>query len=216
MYNRKIMNIIKAFIISILLATLTYSCTTNDETTVVLLGEEGYVKELTDVIPDSLLNVFETYFGTIPSGYIPPNVEGEYVITPKQRVYSNIPESDWPLDIVEPDINITLSKQHNRECIIQLYEATSTLTDTVYICGQDNLFAVYYTEQKTLEHSGYEHHITRDVIFKGEMTDSGIKDLNIASIIVDVKDNSNGNIIQYKKGDFFIYKDGDRFSERIN
>lgn len=206
----------KILIIGLLLSALTYSCTTNDDTTVILLGEEAYVKEVIEVIPDSLLNIFEDYFGSIPFGYIPPNVEGEFVVTPKQRIFSNIPETDWPLDVIEPDFSLSMSRQHNRVCILQLNEVSNTLTDTVYVTGRDKYFAIYYTEEKTLQHSGYEHDITRNVIMKGEMTDSGIKNLNIASIIVNAKDNSNGEITQYKKGDFFIYKDGDGFSEKIN
>ena len=210
------MNNIKVIILGSLFSLLLLSCTKNDDTTVILLGEEAYIEKITDVIPDTLQHVFEEYFGTIPSGYIPPNVEGEYIISPKQRIFSNVPEDNWPLDIIEPDINITMSKQHNRECILQLKEATETLTDTVYITGYDNLFTVYYTEEKTLQHSGYEHYITRNVIFKGEMTDYGIKNLKIASIIVNADDNSHGNIIQYKRGDFFLYEDGDNLSEKIN
>ena len=171
------MNNIKVIILGSLFSLLLLSCTKNDDTTVILLGEEAYIEKITDVIPDTLQHVFEEYFGTIPSGYIPPNVEGEYIISPKQRIFSNVPEDNWPLDIIEPDINITMSKQHNRECILQLKEATETLTDTVYITGYDNLFTVYYTEEKTLQHSGYEHYITRNVIFKGEITDYGIKNL---------------------------------------
>lgn len=210
------MNNIKVIILGSLFSLLLLSCTKNDDTTVILLGEEAYIEKITDVIPDTLQHVFEEYFGTIPSGYIPPNVEGEYIISPKQRIFSNVPEDNWPLDIIEPDIDITMSKQHNRECILQLKEATETLTDTVYITGYDNLFTVYYTEEKTLQHSGYEHYITRNVIFKGEMTDYGIKNLKIASIIVNADDNSHGNMIQYKRGDFFLYEDGDNLSEKIN
>lgn len=210
------MNNIKVIILGSLFSLLLLSCTKNDDTTVILLGEEAYIEKITDVIPDTLQHVFEEYFGTIPSGYIPPNVEGEYIISPKQRIFSNVPEDNWPLDIIEPDINITMSRQHNRECILQLKEATETLTDTVYITGYDNLFTVYYTEEKTLQHSGYEHYITRNVIFKGEMTDYGIKNLKIASIIVNADDNSHGNMIQYKRGDFFLYEDGDNLSEKIN
>lgn len=210
------MNNIKVIILGSLFSLLLLSCTKNDDTTVILLGEEAYIEKITDVIPDTLQHVFEEYFGTIPSGYIPPNVEGEYIISPKQRIFSNVPEDNWPLDIIEPDINITMSRQHNRECILQLKEATETLTDTVYITGYDNLFTVYYTEEKTLQHSGYEHYITRNVIFKGEMTDYGIKNLKIASIIVNASDNSHGNMIQYKRGDFFLYEDGDNLSEKIN
>ena len=209
------MNKIKILILTFIFSSLFFSCTENDSTTVVFLGKETYLKKMTEVIPDSLIGVFENYFGTIPSGYIPPNIEGEYIVTPKRRIFSNVSQDNWPLDIVEPDFNMTLSRQHNRECIMQLNEASSTLTDTVYISGYDNMFSVYYTEDKTLQHSGYEHNITRNIILKGEITDTGIKDLKIASIIVKAYDNSNGNIIQYKSGDFFLYEDGDKFSEKV-
>ena len=209
------MNKIKILILTFVFSSLFFSCTENDNTTVVLLGKETYLKKMTEVIPDSLIGVFENYFGTIPSGYIPPNIEGEYIVSPKRRIFSNVSQDNWPLDIVEPDFSMTLSRQHNRECIMQLNEASSTLTDTVYISGYDNMFSVYYTEDKTLQHSGYEHNITRNIIVKGEITDSGIKDLKIASIIVKAYDNSNGNIIQYKSGDFFLYEDGDKFSEKV-
>lgn len=209
------MNKIKIIILTFIFSSLFFSCTENDNTTVVLLGKETYLKKMTEVIPDSLIGVFENYFGTIPSGYIPPNIEGEYIVSPKRRIFSNVSQDNWPLDIVEPDFSMTLSRQHNRECIMQLNEASSTLTDTVYISGYDNMFSVYYTEDKTLQHSGYEHNITRNIIVKGEITDYGIKDLKIASIIVKAYDNSNGNIIQYKSGDFFLYEDGDKFSEKV-
>ena len=209
------MNKIKILILTFVFSSLFFSCTENDNTTVVLLGKETYLKKMTEVIPDSLIGVFENYFGTIPSGYIPPNIEGEYIVSPKRRIFSNVSQDNWPLDIVEPDFSMTLSRQHNRECIMQLNEASSTLTDTVYISGYDNMFSVYYTEDKTLQHSGYEHNITRNIILKGEITDTGIKDLKIASIIVKAYDNSNGNIIQYKSGDFFLYEDGDKFSEKV-
>ena len=92
------MNNIKVIILGSLFSLLLLSCTKNDDTTVILLGEEAYIEKITDVIPDTLQHVFEEYFGTIPSGYIPPNVEGEYIISPKQRIFSNVPEDNWPLD----------------------------------------------------------------------------------------------------------------------
>lgn len=210
------MDKLKALIAGLMLSALALGCTKNSETTVIFLGKESYVEKIENVIPDSLIGVFENHFGTLHSGYIPPNVEGVYMINPKKRVFSSIPDSIWLQDVVEPDIRITLSKQHNRECILLLEEATATLTDTVYITGHDRFFTVYYTEKKMMMHSGYEHSIVRDIIIKGEMTEYGIENLNIASIIENVKDNSDGNIFQYKRGDFFIYKDGDGFSEKIN
>lgn len=208
------MKTIKISILILIFSSILHSCTTNDDSTVILLGQENYVQNMNEIIPDSLLNIFETYFGTINTGYIPPNIEGKYVINPKRRVYSNV-STGWPLDVVEPEVTITISEQHNRVCIMEIDEYISTVTDTAYISGVDNFFTVYLTERKTLSYSGYESDITRNIVCKGEITPNGIKDLYIASVIIDVEDDSNGGIVQYKQGDFFIYKDADNMSDKI-
>lgn len=209
------MNIIKTSIFVIVLSFIIHSCTTNDDTTVILLGKENYVEEVNKIIPDTLLDVFESYFGTINTGYIPPNIEGTYILNPKKRVYSNI-STGWPLDVVEPELKLTISEQHNRVCIMEIDEYVSTVTDTAYISGYDNFFTVYLTERKALVYSGCETDITRNIICKGEITPNGIKNLHIATVILDVEDDSHGNIVQYNEGDFFIYKDADSFSNLID
>lgn len=197
-----------------LLFYLFFSCTTNEETTVVLLGEESYIKSTYEIIPDTLLHQFEVCAGTIHTGFIPPNIEGEYLINPKQRVHTNVSHG-WPLNVIEPEVKITISDQHNRVCVIKIDEFNSVITDTAYISGSGDLFSIYLTEEKHISHSGYNTYITREIIFNGEIVENGIKDLYMANIIIDVGDSSNGHIIQYNKGDMFIYKDKDAFSERI-
>lgn len=207
-------NIINFTFITILSCFL-YSCTTNDESTIVLLGEELYIKEINEIIPDSTLNIIESNIGTIHKGYIPPNIEGNYVINKKQRVFSNIGTNSWPIDVIEPDVKINIYQQHNRTCVIEIDELSSITTDTAYICGENDFFTLYLTENKVLFYSGFYTYITRNIIFTGEISEKGIKNIYMSSIITDAKDNSNGNIIQYNKGDLFIYKDSDNISERI-
>ena len=202
------------FIVVVLFSHFILSCTTNNDTTVVLLGEETYVKDIYEIIPDTLMHHIEAHTGNIHSGHIPPNIEGEYILSPKQRIFSNI-SNVWNLDVIEPDVKITIYDQHNRICGIQINELNSTITDTAYISGNENFFSLYLTEDKIISYSGYDSYISRNIIITGEMTENGIKDLYMSSIIMDTKDNSNGAIIQYKKGDLFIYKDSDSLSERI-
>lgn len=205
---------ISKLIIPIVALFLFSNCTKNDNTTVVLLGEESYVEDMLSVIPDTLLDVFDTHFGGIYNGLIPPNIEGDFLMTQKQRVFSNITEG-WPLDVIEPDVTLSIYNQENRIATLNITEGTETVTDTVYITGVDNHFAVYYTEDKVLSYLGYETIIKRNVIFKGEISEYGIRNLFMASIIADVIDNSNGALFQYNVGDFFIYKDADGFSKKF-
>ena len=191
-----------------------YCCTTNDDSTVILLGKESYIKEINEIIPDSVLNIIEYNTGTIHTGYIPPNIEGQYIIEHKQRLYSNV-NTPWPTNVIEPNVKINIYQQHNRTCVIEIDEISSITTDTAFISGNNDYFTLYLIEDKILSYSGYDSYITRNIIFTGEVSDNGIKNLYMSSIIIDVKDNSNGSIIQYDKGDLFIYKDSDNIAERV-
>jgi len=206
----KYLNIFALAVVSMIML----NCTKNDETTVILLGKESYIQDITKVIPDSLQSTFTEHFGMIHEGYIPPKVEGKFVMAKKERVYSNIGAS-WPLTVVEPNMYFTIKDQHNREANFILGEATETETDTVYICGNDNYFTLYYIEEKVMTYLGFNSRIKRAVLFNGEISEWGIKNLYNASVILEAYDNSGGSIVQYKKGDFFIYKDSDGLSERI-
>ncbi len=191
------------------------SCTKNDETTVVLLGEESYIHDIVDVIPGNLQPTFAEHF-TIHKGYIPPKVEGRYVVGKKERVYSNVDSLSWPLNVTEPNIYLTIKDQHNRVASLILEEATSSETDTVYITGHDEYFTMYYVEYKSINYLGFDTRIKRAMLINGEVCEWGVKNLYIASVILEAYDNSGGALAQYKRGDFFIYKDGDGLSEFTN
>lgn len=190
----------------------------NNGETITLIGTEYYVKDILTVIPDSLQGKFKAAFGNIPSGTIPPNIEGTYVIHPRQRVYTNIPYS-WPLNVVEADVQLKFENQHNGIASLDLIDDTEHLTDTVYVMGDGDAFTVYFREEKeydmTLEGNTYHVKMSRGIVMAGEIVNSGIRNLRYASIIRDVEDNSHGAIEQYAPGSFFIYKDGDGLADRI-
>lgn len=192
------------------------SCTKNDDNTIVLIGTEYYIDDILSVIPDSLQTKFFAEFGSIPEGYTPPKIEGSYVMDPKQRVSSNVPV--WPLQAHEPNVYMRFSTQHNGIVKMDLNEATETVTDTVFVCGSGNAFAVYFIENKAYEiainNQTYHAHVKRGMVMKGQETSEGLKDFRYASVIMETEDDSNGLIGQYDNGSYFIYRDGDGIARK--
>lgn len=187
-----------------------FACTKNDKDTIILIGTESYIDKITEAIPDTLREAFRQHFGEIPQGYVPPNIEGKFVIAPKHRCYSNV--TYWPLNVVERNMNLHLSNQHNSVVEIMLSEDIETFTDTVFVMGYDNMFTIYYQEIKILPVNENGISIRRGVIIKGEMCDEGIKNLYFANIIMDVQGDYGNTVTTH--GQFYIYKDGDGLARK--
>lgn len=204
-----------AFILSGMMFT---SCTKNDENTIVLIGEERYIDDILTVIPDTLKPTFDAIFGSIPEGPVPPKIEGSYVVDPKQRVSTNV--EYWPLTVIEPNVYLKFSEQHNGVVTMDLNEATEQLTDTVFVMGHNKDFTVYFVENKAYDvpFNGQSFHVKvkRGVIMKGTVTNNGFSNFKIASIIMEAEDDSHGILSQYAPGSYFLYKDGDGLAENFN
>ena len=193
------------------------SCTKNDDNTLILIGEENYIDDILNVIPDSLKVEFMDDFGAIPEGAVPPCIEGEYVIAPRVRFASNY--SNWPTSITEPNAYLRFSDQHNGVVCLDLNESTETLTDTVFVMGNGHRFTVYFIEDKkyevAMQEQNYQISLSRGVIIKGEVAEEGIRNLIYATIILDMQANMEGFEL-YDPGTYFIYKDGNGLAERFD
>lgn len=198
---------LKVFILMAVATIMMVGCTENDKTTIVILGEEEYFNEIKKVIPKDLINEFDMRFG-LQTGNLPPNVEGEYVMAPKKRVYSTLSTVEWDTAVHEPNLYLKFEDQNNRVAKFKNYEEFVTSVDTIYIMGKDDRFTAYYIEDKKFDYGIYEVKIKRGIIYGGRVTEDGIKYLTYANVIMDVQDDSNGAIETYPVGTFFIYEDG--------
>ena len=202
----------------IFFGTMFASCTKNDENTIVLIGEERYIDDILTVIPDTLKPMFDVVFGSIPQGPVPPKIEGSFVVDPKQRVSSNV--SVWPLTVIEPNLYLKFSDQHNGVVAMDLNEATEQLTDTVFVMGHNKDFTVYFVEDKSYDvpfnEQSFHVRVKRGVIMKGTMNDYGMANFSIASIIMEAEDDSGGLLGQYAPGSFFVYRDGNGLAEYLD
>lgn len=194
------------------------SCTKNDDNTIALIGTEYYIDDILSVIPSSVQPRFLADFDSIPRGSVPPKVEGSFVLSPKQRVSSSFPATEWPLQAIEPNVYMRFSNQHNGIVKMDLNETTETVTDTVFVCGNGNAFAVYFIENKEYEMpiNGHVYHarVKRGIVMKGQVTNEGLSDFRYATVIMESEDDSNGLIGLYDSGSYFIYKDGDGIAKK--
>ena len=178
---------------------------------VVLLGTESYVKPLSEFMIEDIADDFESHYGSIPEGYIPPNVEGEYLISPTKFHYSNI-----GIFSDNPDIHLRITNQHNRIATVELDDRGIIKIDTAYLMGKGPDFTLYFSETREMNYFGSSSQVERCVIIKGEKSDNGIKHLQIGLIILKASQSSNPWIGNFQTGDYFIYYDGNYMSDNCD
>ena len=201
-------HILSLFFIILLMAFASCDKTNLDGDIVVLLGKENYVKNIDTMIPDSLSTEFLSRMGNVAEGYIPPNIEGEYIIGPIQFCYSNAYSI-----FDKQDVNLKITNQHNRVATVELYDEGYQITDTAYIMGEGQCFTLYFTEDRELSYFGSISSITRNVVITGEKTETGIRNLYFGNIIQNVYSGGSPYIGSFVPGWYFIYKDQDGMSE---
>ena len=184
--------------------------------TIILVGEESYVKSLKELIViDSLKNVFPHQFGDMPQGLIPPNIEGEYFIDSLQLLHSN-----YAITENAAEIHLEVSQQHNRVATVRIHQGTTAVTDTAYIMGSVTLsdndtlgyFTLYLKEEKEINFQD-AHSVTRFVVFTGVKNRQGIQNLKYGSIVLDSDFQENLYVGPFTPGAYFIYRDADGLSE---
>lgn len=191
------------------------SCSKNDTATIMPIGEEEYIEDILSVVSDL---AFWTDFGSYDDGPIPPDIQGKYLMAPKLRISTNV--AGLPQQLVEPNLDLCFSRQHNGIAVMGLNETTETLTDTVFVRGSGNAFTAYFIEEKSTEltfpDAVYHVRIKRGVIMKGRVSEAGLSDFRMATVILEAEDDSQGVLEQYPPGSYFIYKDADGLVKRMD
>lgn len=208
----------KIYLFLIMLSSVFYvGCQKGDTNgeTIVLLGEESYIKPFKNFVPDSLYTTFDTIFVTHGNhshvGLIPPNVEGVYLIDPKIIYCSNYYDT-----VHSHEMYFEITDQHNRIANINLRDGGSVVTDSVFIMGNDPYFTLYYTEYRIMPNNNAYSYITRNVFISGKKTDEGIHDIMYGTIIMKTPSINNPYVVSFVPGNYFIYTDPDGLAENSN
>lgn len=195
------------------------SCTKgNHGETIALIGTEYYIGkdytigDILSAIPESFQQEFDSVFGDIPNGPIPPSIAipdsimeadsvDSYVVHPNHLISTNLWNVSSP--IIRQDVYMRFSEQHNGIMVMELYEESLKKTDTVFVTGNNKDFTIYFVEDKS------DENVKRGVIMCGKCEEEGLRDFRMAFIVVDAIGDQAPD-----PGTYYIYRDGDSLVER--
>lgn len=201
---------IPALLVSLILSSILMlsSCEKEDNTPEV--NEDGLTQDVTDLVPQEILDEMEDLGLPIYGGIDPPNIEGRFVASPFILLASNR-QSDVP-GYQFQDYYVAFKEQDDRELTIMMdYENGSEMGNGLgsFIVGDGNRFSVFVEviSESNGETASFVH------IVSGELTETGIKDLYFANFMLDNRGNPSGAWIE--EGEGRVAFDSDGFSERL-
>ena len=167
----------------------------------------GKLERINQVLPDNMRKQVEEYI-PIYDGDTPPNVEGVYLIDPLKAVYDS--EGYY-------SPGKTLSPKY-----IRFYNqdpATNTLDyaqkedmsegkgEGSFISGSGNQFTVFFNVEGVYRSDDYACEYKEAMVISGTRTDSGIKDLQYAFVMLEKGNDWKNNLMDVNA--FRVFKDGD-------
>lgn len=193
-------------------------CTPGTDDTIILFDEETSFLTLSDLMSDLTSEQQNAFLSKLPNlsqntDHFPPDVMGEYKISPKQFVESNI-GFDFFDD--NKDVKLRVFNQQNRLAKVDFYEGGVSRIDDAYIIGEGNHFTLYFTEEREMQFMGVTYSYERLIVITGEMASDGIHNLYFGNVILNVANGSDPLTGDFEPGWYFLYKDDDGLSERGN
>ena len=185
--------------------------------TIVLIGEEADFRTPQQLMEGKISiaqqEAFLSELQGMPdanTGVFPPDVMGSYKISPKQFLTSNI-----GFDFFDDDRDVLFRVFHQQNCLatVDFLEGEVNRIDNAYLIGQEDVFSLYFTEEREVEFMGVDYRYERLVMITGRKDSEGIRDLSFGNVILKVENGDDPLVGDFEPGWFFIYKDADGLSE---
>lgn len=165
-------------------------------------------EEIEDIIEPELLDEMEKYI-PIYRGKNPPLVEGTYFIDPFETVYcEDEGHGGYDPGTIVNSKYFRLSNQNNKTLTLD-YEDTNasgtsySIGKGSFICGEGSMFTVYFDT----EGESQSIYTRTALVISGEKTDSGIKNLKYAFVMVEKGDDPDGKLMD--EGVYRVFQDED-------
>lgn len=175
---------------------------------------EFTTNRINQVVPERLLDEIEEYIPVF-YGINPPNVEGQYVMSPEELIY----DSTYGYDpgYVFSDLYFQFLNQDMVNNSLDYKEKqgeSSGLGTGAFISGEGDHFSVFFNTDKTAVFSDYTVYYKTALVLSGTKTKDGIKDMYRAFVVVEKSDDPNNHIIPVDA--IRILKDGDGLCSTTN
>lgn len=227
-----------------LIVALTFlcGCKKDNHDTIVLFGDEHYVKPIDEIYPENYRNEWNTIapgYDAVYDGMIPPDLTGEFLITGRfgggnEWIHQNGTEFQYPYEqdqsILNKYIYFRVKDQQNGIAKLYLcmynnpdgYKA-KYVVDTAYIYGDGakNEFTLCFNSRVKPGNTGVEYIygiIITGVIHYPDENDNrdGITNVKIWSLIKQRKEGGSTPSSYWLVGGQRLYTDEDNFAERVH
>ncbi len=198
------------FLLSILamtMATVFISCEKDEEDDDKNLNEDGLTQEITDLVPQDILDEMEALGMEINGGGNPPSLENTYLATPFILQNSNI-STDYE-GMTFPDFYATFEEQNNDNLTIEYsYQNGSESGSGLggFIVGENNDFTVFVG----VTSENYYGELAENVqVISGTLESDMILNFQLALFMLDNNDNPSGAWIENGQGRVIYDEDGE-------
>ena len=167
-----------------------------------------------NVIPNELRAKMAPYM-PIYDGNTPPNIEGEYLLSPDELVFDS--SNQYEIGHIFADVYMKFSNQNMENNTLDYDETTSDsdgysegTSKGAYISGAGNNFTVFFNMILTRHESDYDVTTNELIVISGTKDEQGIHDLRFAFVMIDKTDDPKPKIVPV--GTYRVCKDGDGLS----
>ncbi|WP_116125326.1 hypothetical protein [Lewinella sp. IMCC34183] len=168
-------------------------------------NEDGLTRDITDLVPQSILDEMETLGMPINGGTNPPDIEETYLASAFILLESNRPGDTPGMNF--SDYYVTFSDQDSEELTLKVDYRNGGETGSglgSFIVGDDCSFSVFVEVDS--EYFGTEATLVH--VISGELTEGGINNLHFANFMLDNNGNPNGTWIEEGEGRVIYDQDG--------
>ncbi len=175
------------------------------------VNEDGLTEEITDLVPQSVLDEIENLGMNINGGDNPPSIENSYLASPFILKASNRSSDNVGMSFA--DYYVKFYSQDNDDLSIRLSYENGGESGTGlggFIVGDDNKFTVF--AEVNSQYAGETVQMLH--VISGKIASDGIDDLYFANFMLDNNGNPNGYWIE--DGEGRVIYDSDGFSEEVS
>lgn len=196
----------------ILFSLMTFLVSCENEEMPSKIDENGLTKQITDLVPEYILEEMKALGMPINGGGNPPFLEETYYASPLILIDSNRP-GDSP-GYKFADYSVTFSDQDNENLTIKVDYVNGPESGKgigSFIVGEGRKFSVFVEV-----HSEYTGGATAKLahVISGTLADNGIEDLHFANFMIDNHGNPQG--VWIENGEGRVSYDRDGFSEKLD
>lgn len=171
-------------------------------------------KRINRVIPEEIIDQMDDYI-PIYEGKNPPNVEGQYLLSPSELVYDST--HGFSIGHIFDDLYFQFLNQDMENNTLDYVEEqgnSSQVGTGAFISGEGDRFSVFFNTDGNAVYDDYSFWYKTALVISGIKTADGIKDLDYAFVLVDKGDDPKPYYIP--SGSFRVFKDGDGLSTNTN